>query len=129
MMSFLNSIRLVSKSGYSFPPLQCLFSARFYIVAPNTFGLAPDRGRQFKDRMDGHDVESCTRLYEDQPWLHELLRGNLRRAFPRRAGPPLRAGLRPSVYSGKAPRAISVAIIEDGFRELDERSFSRRRPG
>src|SRR4051794_19754710 len=48
-------------------------------------------GRALADRMDRRYLESTTRLHEDLPGLRTLLRGDVRRALPRRAGAPVRA--------------------------------------
>ncbi len=78
-------------------------------------------------RVDRRDVESDPRLHQDQPGLHALLCGDVRRAVSRRPGPSLRAGLRPADGARQARRTAAVAILADGLRQLDERSVPPRR--
>ena len=47
-------------------------------------------------------------LHEDQPGLQALLRRDVRRAVPGRAGPSLRAGLRPAACAREARRAAAL---------------------
>ena len=72
-------------------------------------------------------MEPGAGLHEDQPRLQALLRRDLRRAIPRRAGPSLRAGLRPAAGAREAGRAAPVGEAEDGLRQLDERPVPRGR--
>ena len=77
--------------------------------------------------MDRRDLEPGPGLHQDQPRLRPLLRRDLRRAVPRRAGPPLRAGLRPPAGPREARRAAPLAEAQDGLRQLDERPVPRGR--
>ena len=79
-----------------------------------------------EDRMDRRDVESGPRLHQDQPRLQALLRRDVRRALPRRAGPSLRAGLRPAARparswpsrsAGRSRRMIFVNSMSDLFHK------------
>ena len=69
-------------------------------------------------------VRGCTKI---SARLRALLRRDVRRAVPRRAGPPLRAGLRPAARAREARRAASLDDAADGLRQLDERPVPQGR--
>ena len=69
-------------------------------------------------------VRGCTKI---TPGLRPLLRRDVRRALPRRAGPPLRAGLRPPPRPREARRAAALEDAEDDLRQLDERPLPQGR--
>ena len=86
------------------------------------------RERPKRDRVDRRHLEPRPRLHEGQPRLQALLRGDLRRAVPRGARAPVRAGLRPAARSGQARGAAPLADPEADLRELDERPVPGGRP-
>src|SRR5882724_1985539 len=66
-------------------------------------------------------VRGCTKI---SPGCKHCY-ADLRRAVPRRARPPLRAGVRSAAGAGETVRAAGLESVADGVRELHERPLPR----
>ena len=71
--------------------------------------------------MDRRDLEPGHRLHPGLSRLRPLLRAHLRRALPRRAGPSLRARLRPAALARAPGAALALEEAAADLRQLDVR--------
>ena len=77
------------------------------------------------DRLDRCHLEPGARLHAGLAGVRPLLREDVRRALPGRAGAPVRAGLRVEAGAGEAVAAAELEAAADDLRQLGERPVPR----